>query len=183
MGGPGSGKSTTAAGVFYNIKKKFIDAELVCEFAKDLVWNEAEAFLNNQIYIFGEQHNRIFRLKNKVDVIITDSPFIMGIVYADFNVVSPSFEKLLIDEFNRPEVINLNYFIDRVWPYTSVGRLQNDENEAIEKDNDILNMLNTHQIPFKRLKGKESTVPLIVDDIISLIEKNKNEYDTKGKNS
>lgn len=58
MGGPGSGKSTTAAGVFYNIKKKFIHAELVTEYAKDLVWNEAEAFLNNQIYIFGEQHNR-----------------------------------------------------------------------------------------------------------------------------
>ncbi len=38
LGGPGSGKSTTAADVFARLKWQDINCELVTEFAKDLVW-------------------------------------------------------------------------------------------------------------------------------------------------
>jgi adenylylsulfate kinase-like enzyme len=37
FGGPGTGKSTLAAALFTDLKMKGINAELVTEFAKDLV--------------------------------------------------------------------------------------------------------------------------------------------------
>ena len=40
FGGPGIGKSTTAAGVFNLLKLHGIETELITEFAKDLVWEE-----------------------------------------------------------------------------------------------------------------------------------------------
>ena len=39
--GPGTGKSTTAAGLFYKMKSKGYMVELVTEFAKDLVYQES----------------------------------------------------------------------------------------------------------------------------------------------
>lgn len=37
IGGPGSGKSTTAAGLFYKLKKLGYNCEMSLEFAKDKV--------------------------------------------------------------------------------------------------------------------------------------------------
>lgn len=39
IGDPGSGKSTIASGIFYNLKKNGIDCEMALEFAKDKVWD------------------------------------------------------------------------------------------------------------------------------------------------
>lgn len=41
IGGPCSGKSTIASGLFYANKKLGINAELALEFAKDKVWEES----------------------------------------------------------------------------------------------------------------------------------------------
>ena len=79
--GPGCGKSTTASGVFSELKRIGVNCEYVQEYAKDLVWGKNFKALSNQIHVYGEQHNRIFRLKGEVDVIITDSPPVMGMVY------------------------------------------------------------------------------------------------------
>lgn len=40
VAGPGTGKSTTMAGVFYKLKSLGIDCEMVTEFAKELVWEK-----------------------------------------------------------------------------------------------------------------------------------------------
>ena len=61
-GAPGSGKSTTAAGLFFLMKINKYKVELVTEYAKDLVWNGHEAMFGNQISIFAEQNWRIHRL-------------------------------------------------------------------------------------------------------------------------
>lgn len=50
IGGPGSGKSTTAAGLFYKLKKLGYNCEMSLEFAKDKV-------MDDQIYIFGKQYH------------------------------------------------------------------------------------------------------------------------------
>lgn len=167
-GGPGAGKSTSAAGVFYELKRKFVNCELVTEYAKDLVWSETTNLLTNQVHILGEQHNRMFHLKNKVDVIITDSPFLMGVIYADYDVISPSFEQFVVDEFKRTDVINVNYLIKRVRHYVSEGRMQ-DEAGAKAKDKEITDLLRKHNIEYTVLEGKESTVPIIVEQVMSLL--------------
>ncbi len=38
FGGPGTGKSTSAAGLFFKMKLAQMEVELVTEYAKDLVW-------------------------------------------------------------------------------------------------------------------------------------------------
>ena len=53
FGAPGSGKSTAAAYIFALLKMAGINAELVTEFAKDKVWEEAKAAFENQQYLFG----------------------------------------------------------------------------------------------------------------------------------
>jgi nicotinamide riboside kinase len=169
-GSPGCGKSTVAAGVFYELKRKMVNIELVCEYAKDLIWSETTNLLTNQVHILGEQHNRMFHLKDKVDVIVTDSPFLMGVIYADYSIISPSFEKFVVDEFNRPEIINLNFLIKRVRPYVSEGRLQ-DEAGADAKGREIIALLEKHNIEYTVLEGKESTVPIIVETVIKMLGK------------
>ena len=61
--GPGSGKSTSASGIFHNLKLAHINSEYVSEFAKDAVWGENFKVLENQIFVYGEQHNRITTMR------------------------------------------------------------------------------------------------------------------------
>ena len=47
--GPGSGKSTTCAGVFSKLKLIGINCEMALEYAKDKVWENSLDVLNDQI--------------------------------------------------------------------------------------------------------------------------------------
>jgi len=74
FGGPGSGKSTTAAGLFQKMKLKHMSVELISEYAKKLVYsNRLENMLDQQEYIFAKQNNMLHMLRDKVDFVITDS--------------------------------------------------------------------------------------------------------------
>ena len=126
FGGPSSGKSTTAAGIFHKLKMQGINCEIVTEFAKHMTWKEDFNTLKNQVYVHAKQHDRMFHLVDKVDVIITDSPTIMGLIYCDWNVFPKSFETLVVDLFNS-QGDNLNYLLRRSAPYQTVGRLQTEE--------------------------------------------------------
>ena len=54
--GPGIGKSTTAAGVFWKMKTLGFKVELVTEFAKSLVY-ASDLKLNDQLYVFAKHTN------------------------------------------------------------------------------------------------------------------------------
>jgi hypothetical protein len=109
FGGPGISKSTTAAGVFSLLKLHNVECELVTEFAKELVWEERQRTLKNQQYIFGEQYHRLWRVADKVDVVITDCPLLLGIVYGTINgsITTAFTDNVLksIDEFDNVNVV------------------------------------------------------------------------------
>ena len=170
FGGPGSGKSTTAAGLFHKLKINGINCELVTEFAKHITWKEDYNTLKNQIYVFAKQHDRMFHLKDKVDVIITDSPTIMGLSYCNWDLMSRSFEQFVVDEFNRNDAVNINYFINRVKEYNPSGRSQTEE-EAKEKDKEIKTLLDKYAVSFQPIDGDENAVDWLFNIIFDLFKK------------
>lgn len=152
IGGPGCGKSTCAAGIFYNLKQMGYNCELVTEYAKDKVWEESLKVLDNQFYVFGKQHQRMFRLNDKVDFIITDSPFLNSIIYDKSE--SEYFEKLIVEQYHQFK--NLTFFIKRPKDtYQEEGRLQT-RKEAEDIDNDIKKMLHRNEIAYVELNCDEA---------------------------
>lgn len=147
--GPGTGKSTTAAGIFHFMKLAGVNAELVTEFPKDLVWAERFSCLSCQPYIFGEQYYRLYRLLDKVKFIITDSPILLSIVYnKDYPA---SFNKAVIDIFNSMN--NWNFYLKRgSHPYNPKGRSQTLK-EAEQIDEGIVRALLDNHIPVSTIEA------------------------------
>jgi nicotinamide riboside kinase len=148
ISGPGTGKSTMSGGLFYRMKRTGINCEYIQEYAKDKTWSEDKQTLLCQPYVTGKQFYRTSRLLNKVEVAVTDSPVITGILYQGFGC-TPSWEKWAIEAFN--EFNNLNIFLVRNTknhPYNPKGRSQKEE-EAIEKDNEARAILDKYNIPYE----------------------------------
>ncbi len=120
--------------------------------------------LNNQIYVFGKQLQRIQRVYDKVDVVITDSPLILSAFYQpDELKETNSFENLVFETFSRFN--NLNFFLKRQKKYNPLGRLQTEE-EVKELDNDLIKLLVTNFIPFEYVDGNKEGVNYITSKIL-----------------
>ena len=166
FGGPGISKSTSAAYVFSALKRKHVKCELVFELPKELVYENNLEKLKCQPVIFGEQLWRIERLLNKVDLIITDSPIILSMVY-NGNQYPPSFNLCVLDIFNRMN--NINYLLERNKPYFQYGRSQS-EQEARQIDERIYETLTRYNILFAKMPPSEENLDWIVNDLISRIQ-------------
>ena len=142
-GGPGSGKSTIAAKVFAELKETGVNAELNTEYAKHLTWRQSFQMMKNQLYIFAKQHELLYRLRDKVDVIVTDSPLLLSLVYGE--KMSEAFKKLVKEEYDKYE--NFNVFLQRPSSYQMIGRTQTLE-EAKEIDSMIRYTLYDHGYSF-----------------------------------
>lgn len=138
FGGPGCGKSTTAAGLFYRMKHEGKKVELVTEYAKDIVWADRHRELDDQLYITGKQHHRLFHLKNKVDYCITDSPLLLSLVYN--RTMPQTFHPFVVDVFHMYD--NLAVILNRTKPYMLFGRSQT-EDEARELDRQIYSLVHS----------------------------------------
>lgn len=139
FGGPGAGKSTTAAGLFYRMKKSGMSVELISEYAKDLVWSESLKVLEDQVYVAAKQNRKQHRLLGKVEWIITDSPIVLSAYYAKYCSQNKEMVRnLAYDLFNSYE--NINIFIQRTKPFVSTGRLCS-EGGALKTDKELKEML------------------------------------------
>ena len=166
--GPGVGKSTTAAGLFYKMKSKGYKVELVTEFAKDLVYQESFFRLKDQLMILARQNHKLWVLKDKVDYAIVDSPLLLSQHYFEDNgdYSEKLFKDFVLDTYNKYD--NLNVFLKRnieEHPYQQYGRSQTLE-EAIEIDNSIKNILEEVKADYKSILVSKSTVK----DIFKLIK-------------
>lgn len=156
FGGPGCGKSTMTADVFARLKWQGVDCEMALEYAKNKVWEDCEATLKNQIYVFGKQLHRQFVLEDKVPVVLSDSPLLLSILYDHQN--NPIFRELVLQQFHRNH--NINVFLKRRKKYVKNGRMQTLE-EAIDKDNELRAILDGNGIPYVELEGTPETAAVI----------------------
>lgn len=169
FGAPGAGKSTGAAYIFSMLKFQGVNAEIITEFAKDKVWEENDEVFkpNNQCYLFGEQYYRLSRCKDKVDVIVTDSPLPLSILYNKGEVLKESFNTMVMDCFNSFN--NINFFLLRDKPYNPKGRLQTEsESDALVED--LNKLMKERNIKHSILKGTKENYDKIVELVLSQLK-------------
>lgn len=166
FGEPSAGKSTCAMDITAKLKRSGITAEYISEFAKDKVWeNDSEVF-RHQEYIFGKQSFKMGRVKDKVQVMVVDSPLILSAVYD--KTLGKNFRNTVLDIFNSYN--NKNYFLVRNHPYENEGRLHNEQEASLIKQ-EILDKLNEYHINYDIVISNEETCNKIVEDVIKEVKK------------
>lgn len=170
FGVPGAGKSTGAAYIFSQLKMKGINAELITEFAKDKVWENNEKVFKNQLYLFGKQSFRISRVQDEVDVIVTDSPLLLSILYNQTPILGENFNQLVYDVFNSYN--NINYLIHRTKPYNPSGRMQTEE-ESNALAQPMVDLLTNWNVPYSNISGDIDGYDQIVNEVLQLVNKEK----------
>ena len=133
--------------------------EYIQEYAKELTFGKDFTKLSDQLLVLGEQHHRMFRLKDQLDYLVHDSPFVMGLVYLqdDDHLPKDEYKNLVTKMFKSYN--NINIFLERnleAHGFQEYGRNQTLE-EAQQKDTEIKQMLIENRIPFIIIKmGKDS---------------------------
>jgi len=111
-----------------------------------------------------EQNHRIERLMGKVEIIVTDSPIILGSIY--LKEPNSDFEETSTKIFNERQ--NFNVFIERDDFFESEGRIHNYE-ESLEKDNEIKALLRRNDLNYGEY-GHDA-IKTCVCDIESAVKK------------
>ena len=170
FGSPGAGKSTSAAYIFSRLKMAGINVELITEFAKAKVWeNTAETFKpDNQCYLFGKQFYRMSCCRDKVDVLVTDCPLPISILFNSSEVLGESFNQVVMNCYNSFE--NINYFLTRDTPYSEVGRHETEE-ESDELSKVLKNILDTRNIEYTSIASNKNNYRKIAEDVINRLTK------------
>jgi len=170
--GPGTGKSTSAAQLFSELKWCGVSCELVTEFAKEKVWDESFKVLDDQIYIFGKQLHKMRRLVGKVDVIITDSPLLFSLIYDQSK--NKNLEGLVLDVYH--EFDNYDVFLKRVKNYDPAGRMQN-EDEAKKLDREIQSMLEHYSTAaggYVNIVADKPSIEKLGKNMVNYVKRRKN---------
>jgi AAA domain len=143
-GGPGAGKSTLAAYLFYRFKRAGFRTELVGEAARELIYDgQREILHSNQLLVSGMQYERLKRLqRNGMEIAIADSPLMLGQVYVG-GLPEATGLCQSIDEINQ-EFLMCNVWIARGPDYDKEIRQQTRE-QAVNLDESIYKLVNYKQ--------------------------------------
>ncbi len=164
FGGPGTGKSTTAARLFSDMKVTGVNCELVTEYAKEMVWEDRHNIFQDQLYLLAKQNRKLLRLQNKVDYVLTDSPILLNTIYMVENGYEQTLNQLILEVFNSYD--NINILLNRTHEYQEVGRYQT-EQQSDELSSDIKKLLQLHNVPFVEYDCNKINFQLI-EELIKL---------------
>lgn len=166
FGGPGSGKSTAAAGLFYLMKSIGLKVELITEYAKELSYSYSlDGSVKQQLGILEVQRNRQNRLGLGVDFVITDSPLQANRFYTleqDENYLQ-KYTNAVQESFNN--FIHINFLIERVQPYQQYGRKETEE-EALAIDRLIRRSLIIEDVEASPVFGDNMAPQTLLNHII-----------------
>ena len=161
-GGPGIGKSTVASLVFAELKVLGFNAELVHEYAKELVYEgidlrTVDSFFQDRILI--EQLRRELLFFNKVDFLITDSPLLLNAYYNGgknaFAMVKSTTGKS-----------DLNFYLTRTNEHFEGKGRSHDELESVAIDKKMLDFLKKQKVKIISVDGDSKAKALKIVDII-----------------
>ena len=158
--GPGCGKTTAALELTAALKKAGYNVEYVSEYAKELVLEKRFDELQNQQGVTDEQYHRLDRLRGSVDMIVTDSPVLLGLIYGEGKIDAEYSEQIrqYYDSFENFDMLMVR---NRSTGYQTEGRLET-EQEAIARDAQIETTLKKQGVFFGRYKR---------DDIAKTVER------------
>lgn len=131
-----------------------------------LTWENNSKALGNQAYIFGNQLFKMSRCEDKVGVIITDSPLPLSIVYNNSDILGEEFNKVVMKVFNSYN--NLNYYVNRIKPYSEIGRNQTKEESAMIGDS-VKQMLCDRNIEYAEIDGNMQGYYGVVSSILDYL--------------
>jgi tRNA uridine 5-carbamoylmethylation protein Kti12 len=161
-GGPGSGKSTTCAGLFYELKKRDFDCEMNREYIKEWVWEGRTVKDGDQTYLFAKsaRKERLY-MDAGIDIVITDSPLVLTHFYGmKYDSMEQSFNTSLVMLKHHHEYCKIknykvdHFFVERAKKYNPNGRFQT-EKEAKQFDLDIKSMLGDLNIGYTNISTVE----------------------------
>lgn len=167
FGGPGIGKSSIAAGIFYKLKKKHISCNNPYEFPKTLAWDNNIPAIKDQLYVFANQHRGIAQSYGKVDYIIIDSPILFSKIYHSYYTTGypaefygESFHNMILDLHNKYD--NINILLERAEGVHNEEERFQDYEESIAIDDFCKKILTDNNIPYHTVKVGKNTVKEIL---------------------
>lgn len=145
FGGPGVGKSVQAAGIYFFGGLAGLRMAPIAEYAKGRTLLGDRGTLGFQGYVTLKQWFDQARVDERYELMVTDSPFLIGLLYPGRGS-TPSFPTYLLELYD--EFDNLNILLERnpAIAYDEVGRNQTEE-EAEEKDALAVEVLRKYQLP------------------------------------
>lgn len=155
--GPSGGKSSIAAGILHELKKKHISCDAPYEFPKVLAWDNNNEAIKDQLYVIANQHRGIVKSFGKVKYVIVDSPILLSLVYKNYYAKEDSeypsclygqeFDDLLLSIHRYYDSLNIVLVRSLDGEHNNKERYQTLE-QSIDIDNRIRVMLNEHNVPY-----------------------------------
>lgn len=152
-GGAGIGKSTQAAILFGRLKAGGFNAELVGEYAKDVILQGDYEALQDPLWLFANQAHRLRGMKkNGVEIAICDSPLPLALTYgiAREKDDNKNFSALVWQEFFNYD--NVNFLIERNDSFWKKEGRADDLAFAQYIDQIIHSQLTDHDVDFGKIK-------------------------------
>lgn len=161
-GGPGIGKSTVSSIVFSELKVRGFNAEIVHEYAKELVYEGFDlrkADSNFQYRIIMEQLRRELLFMGKAEYLVTDSPLLLNAFYSK--------EKRALDLAQAHDSdTNLHFYLIRSnETFEGRGR-SHSEKESISIDKEMIKFLKKNGIEPIIVDGDSKIKAMKIVDII-----------------
>ena len=157
FGCPGSGKSTTAAMLYFKLSSMGYKVELVSESTLDLIKNDQKIITQDNIFNVQKKKFNI-----DADYIITDSPLLLSVIYDTRK--NPDFNDKVLYEFL--EYDNINVLLNRTVPYWN---LSNDAKYFPENDPlyiALKELLDFYNLDYIEIAGDD----LAADEIIEYLD-------------
>lgn len=166
FGGPGCSKSTFATGLFSELKWKGVNTELSMEYIKGKIYDEHKYMFSQQIYVFAKQHYSINKLLGKVDVVVTDSPYLLQCAYDKTD--NKELQQLIVSEYKKLNTFNVFLCRDSS-TYNPIGRNET-LNEAKKVDLKIRNLLFDNNIPHIYVDSRKENINMILNEVLKKID-------------